>query len=72
MDNYFSFSSFDCMLQNLPHYVNFDTTASERKENAKKNRYNDIKAFDVTRVKLAAIEEQPGSDYINANYINVR
>uniref|UniRef100_A0A914UIX6 protein-tyrosine-phosphatase n=1 Tax=Plectus sambesii TaxID=2011161 RepID=A0A914UIX6_9BILA len=50
----------------LPHYNNFDTTASERRENTRKNRYNDIKAFDITRVKLKG---DAGDDYINANFI---
>lgn len=27
---------------------------------------------DATRVKLAAIDDEPGSDYINANFIPVR
>ena len=27
---------------------------------------------DYTRVKLASIDDEPGSDYINANYVHVR
>ncbi|CAB3403749.1 unnamed protein product [Caenorhabditis bovis] len=52
----------------LPHYQ-FETTASNRKDNLHKNRYNDIRAFDETRVKLSKIDGDDSSDYINANYI---
>jgi protein tyrosine phosphatase len=47
-----------------------DHTISERKENTRKNRYNDIKACDATRVRLRRIPGDPtSSDYINANFI---
>ncbi|KAL4712464.1 hypothetical protein ACJJTC_007480 [Scirpophaga incertulas] len=45
------------------------THASEARENQPKNRYPDIKAYDQTRVRLAALDGVPGSDYINANYV---
>ncbi|XP_042145123.1 tyrosine-protein phosphatase 69D [Ixodes scapularis] len=45
------------------------TVASDAPENLHKNRYPDIKAFDQTRVKLTAIDGIPGSDYINANFV---
>lgn len=57
----------------LPNRFNDRTTkASDAKENANKNRYPDIKAYDQTRVRLS---ERPanglttGSDYINANFV---
>ncbi|KJH50872.1 Protein-tyrosine phosphatase [Dictyocaulus viviparus] len=52
----------------LPHYK-LDALASAKKENACKNRYNDIRAFDATRVKLRVINDDENSDYINANFI---
>lgn len=45
------------------------TKASEARENACKNRYPDIKAYDQTRVKLSQIDGILGSDYINANFV---
>jgi protein tyrosine phosphatase len=34
-----------------------------------KNRYPDIKSYDQTRVKLSLIDDIPGSDYINADFV---
>ena len=34
-----------------------------------KNRYPDIKSYDQTRVRLTSIEGTPGSDYINADFV---
>uniref|UniRef100_A0A158P806 protein-tyrosine-phosphatase n=1 Tax=Angiostrongylus cantonensis TaxID=6313 RepID=A0A158P806_ANGCA len=52
----------------LPHYK-LDAVASAKKENANKNRYNDIRAFDATRVKLRVLNGDENSDYINANFV---
>lgn len=49
----------------LPRGKNLDHTISERKENARKNRYNDIKAADATRIRLRKLTGDPSSDYIN-------
>ncbi|XP_050296067.1 uncharacterized protein LOC126735978 isoform X2 [Anthonomus grandis grandis] len=38
--------------------------------NIPKNRYNNITAYDDTRVKLIKLNEDDGSDYINANFIS--
>ncbi|XP_028934309.1 receptor-type tyrosine-protein phosphatase beta [Ornithorhynchus anatinus] len=38
-------------------------------ENRGKNRYNNILPYDPTRVKLANVDDDPCSDYINASYI---
>lgn len=37
--------------------------------NRNKNRYNNILPYDSTRVRLSCLEDDPCSDYINANYI---
>lgn len=43
--------------------------ASELPENISKNRYPDIKSYDQTRVRLPLIDGSPGSDYINADFV---
>jgi len=52
------------------------TSVAELPENnvpgRKKNRYANIKPYDVTRVKLLPVYTEPGSDYINASWIPVR
>jgi len=42
----------------------------QRPENKAKNRYKNILPFDHTRVVLRGMGENPGDDYINANYIH--
>jgi len=41
----------------------------QKPENKAKNRYKNILPFDHTRVALRGVEDLPGADYINANYI---
>ncbi len=45
--------------------------ASLQAENRAKNRYTNILAYDHSRVKLSFVDDEPGSDYINACYIPV-
>lgn len=45
--------------------------ASLQAENRAKNRYTNILAYDHARVKLSFVDDDPGSDYINACYIPV-
>ncbi len=43
--------------------------ASRRDGNKPKNRYGNIVAYDNTRVVLPIINDDPNTDYINANYV---
>jgi protein tyrosine phosphatase len=45
-------------------------TVGSLKENKSKNRYNNLIAYDHTRVILEKIDGNPHSDYINANYVD--
>ncbi|XP_044932864.1 receptor-type tyrosine-protein phosphatase H isoform X2 [Mustela putorius furo] len=38
-------------------------------ENSAKNRYRNVLPYDWSRVPLKAIQEEPGSDYINASFM---
>eukprot|EP00794_Sanderia_malayensis_P007915 gene7915-8770_t len=44
-------------------------STGKRPWNVPKNRYTDVSAIEKTRVVLDEIMDEPGSDYINANYV---
>jgi protein tyrosine phosphatase len=59
-------------LPQLLHSTKQPTVAADRKENSRKNRYNDIKCFDSNRVKLKPTHPSlEYTDYINASFIRV-
>ncbi|XP_054714522.1 tyrosine-protein phosphatase non-receptor type 9-like [Uloborus diversus] len=43
---------------------------SKIKPNQQKNRYTDVLCYDHSRVKLSIVDEDPYSDYINANFVD--
>uniref|UniRef100_A0A671M4P9 protein-tyrosine-phosphatase n=1 Tax=Sinocyclocheilus anshuiensis TaxID=1608454 RepID=A0A671M4P9_9TELE len=47
----------------------YPTTAADKQDNVKKNRYKDIVPFDHSRVKLSLITSKHDTDYINASFI---
>uniref|UniRef100_A0A8C0GHX6 Receptor-type tyrosine-protein phosphatase eta n=1 Tax=Chelonoidis abingdonii TaxID=106734 RepID=A0A8C0GHX6_CHEAB len=48
--------------------INQPKFAAELTENRRKNRYNNVLPYDISRVKLS-IQNHPADDYINANYM---
>ncbi|XP_014255868.1 tyrosine-protein phosphatase non-receptor type 9-like [Cimex lectularius] len=43
---------------------------SKMKQNQAKNRYTDVLCYDHSRVLLSVIDDDPTSDYINANFVD--
>ncbi|GAB6022199.1 hypothetical protein CHUAL_006334 [Chamberlinius hualienensis] len=45
-------------------------TVAKKPENQKKNRYGNILPYDMTRVRLEPLQNQPDTDYINASFVD--
>lgn len=58
--------------QTIPNFVNSNFLTSIRPENLLKNRFVDILPAESTRVRLSTIDNDPTTDFINANFISVR
>ncbi|GFY75205.1 phosphatidylinositol phosphatase PTPRQ [Trichonephila inaurata madagascariensis] len=66
-DSHLRFSQeFEALKKNSPK---FPCTAAEMEENRPKNRWLNIFPYDHSRVKLLPLGDEPGSDFVNANYI---
>uniref|UniRef100_A0A493ST33 protein-tyrosine-phosphatase n=1 Tax=Anas platyrhynchos platyrhynchos TaxID=8840 RepID=A0A493ST33_ANAPP len=56
----------------LPEGQTASWDTAKEDENRNKNRYGNIISYDHSRVRLQLLDGDPHSDYINANYIDVR
>ncbi|GIY08823.1 hypothetical protein CDAR_199232 [Caerostris darwini] len=66
-DSHLKFSQeFEVIRQNSPK---FPCSVAEMDENRSKNRWLNIFPYDHSRVKLLPLGDEPGSDFVNANYI---
>ncbi|XP_067679832.1 receptor-type tyrosine-protein phosphatase alpha-like [Haliotis asinina] len=61
---------FQAEYQKLPSDFTKSYTYSQQPENKGKNKYRGYYPYDDTRVVLEELTDQPGSDYINASYID--
>ena len=56
--------------ENIPRDDDSSKKVGLLEENIKKNRYQNILPYDISRVKLVQKRNIPQSTYINASYIN--
>lgn len=55
----------------IPMSPDYPREVAELPYNMEKNRYDNILPYDHTRVKLSIVKWQDGSDFINANHLDV-
>ncbi|XP_067679830.1 receptor-type tyrosine-protein phosphatase alpha-like [Haliotis asinina] len=67
---YMPVGGFQAEYQKLPSDFTKSHTHSQLPENKGKNKYKGYYPYDDTRVVLKELPDQPGSDYINASYID--
>ncbi|GBL94854.1 Phosphatidylinositol phosphatase PTPRQ [Araneus ventricosus] len=66
-DSHLRFSQeFETLKKNSPKYP---CSTAEMDENRPKNRWLNIFPYDHSRVKLLPLGDEPGSDFVNANYV---
>uniref|UniRef100_A0A452J3B8 protein-tyrosine-phosphatase n=1 Tax=Gopherus agassizii TaxID=38772 RepID=A0A452J3B8_9SAUR len=63
-------NSLSSLLQSIDPGQQFTWENSNLEVNKPKNRYANVIAYDHSRVILTSVDGVPGSDYINANYID--
>ncbi|XP_071951166.1 receptor-type tyrosine-protein phosphatase epsilon-like [Antedon mediterranea] len=63
-------SGFEKEFEDLGNKPLFPSTVAKSSVNKKKNRYANVIPYDNTRVVLDKIDNVPGSDYINASYLD--
>jgi len=51
--------------------IGITTTSADLPCNRPKNRFTNILPYDHSRFKLQPVDDEEGSDYINANYVPV-
>ncbi|XP_046560688.1 receptor-type tyrosine-protein phosphatase epsilon-like [Haliotis rubra] len=65
-----SVGGFQAEFQRLPTTFTQPYNVAKLEENKGKNKYISYYPYDATRVVLQELPDQPGSDYINASYID--
>ncbi|XP_033991397.1 receptor-type tyrosine-protein phosphatase kappa isoform X2 [Trematomus bernacchii] len=69
-DSYGFKEEYELVIQSFFEGQSATWDVAKKDQNRTKNRYGNIIAYDHSRVILQPIEDDPSSDYINANYID--
>ncbi|XP_034755359.1 receptor-type tyrosine-protein phosphatase kappa isoform X31 [Etheostoma cragini] len=70
-DSYGFKEEYELVIQSFFEGQSASWDVAKKEQNRTKNRYGNIIAYDHSRVILQPIEDDPSSDYINANYIDI-